>query len=397
MLGLGFHYIKNLGAQMCAFLILLKKDFFMITPKYKIPITKPDLGEEEILAVTNVIRSGWIMQGNCVNEFERAFAEYVGAKAAIAVSSGTAALHLALLAAGVGQGKSVICPSYSFIATANVIRLCGAEPIFVDIDPDTYNIDPKLLANVCQPNTCAILAVHQVGLPANLEEINLFASKNNLIVVEDAACAIGSEYNQEKIGKPHSLAAGFSFHPRKLLTTGDGGLVTTNDLDFASQVRRLRQHGVDNPKEGYQIVGFNYRLTDLQAAIGLEQIKKLPNFLSHRRNQAARYNQAFSSHQLLSPPKEFPNMLSNFQSYQLRLLPNDIITRDDLLKGLIEAGISAQGGIQPIHKQPVYKEFNQLSLVETEKAAQQVIMLPLYYSLSENEQDYIIETVLRFL
>ena len=364
----------------------------MATPKYKIPITKPDLGEDEVLAVTKVIRSGWIMQGNCVSEFEQAFAKYVGAKTAIAVSSGTAALHLALLAAGIGQGRSVICPSYSFIATANVIRLCGAEPIFVDIDPETYNIDPKLLANVCQPNTSAILTVHQVGLPADLEKIKLFASKNNLIVIEDAACAIGSEYYQEKIGKPHSLAACFSFHPRKLLTTGDGGMVTTNDLEFATQVRRLRQHGIDNPKDGYQIVGFNYRLTDLQAAIGLGQIKKLPQFLSHRQQQAARYNQAFSSHQLLSTPKEFPNMLSNFQSYQLRLLPNDNITRDDLLKGLIEARISAQPGIQPIHKQPVYQEFNQLSLIETEKAAQQVIILPLYYSLSEDEQDYIIET-----
>ncbi|MBI4852676.1 MAG: DegT/DnrJ/EryC1/StrS family aminotransferase [Acidobacteria bacterium] len=369
----------------------------MTIPKYKIPITKPDLGDDEIFAVSNVIRSGWIMQGNCVSEFERAFAEYVGAKTAIAVSSGTAALHLALLAAGVKQGKTVICPSYSFIATANVIRLCGAEPIFVDIDPETYNIEPKLLASVSQPNTCAILAVHQVGLPANIEEINLFAKEHNLVVIEDAACAIGSEYNQEKIGKPHSLAAGFSFHPRKLLTTGDGGIVTTNDLDFAKQVRCLRQHGIDNPKEGYQVVGFNYRLTDLQAAIGLEQIKKLPLFLSHRRSQAKRYNQAFSRCPLLGIPKEFPNMLSNFQSYQMRLLPNDKITRDELLKGLIEAGIFAQAGIQPIHKQVIYKEFNQLSLIETEKAAQQVVMLPLYYSLSESEQNYIIETTLNLI
>jgi dTDP-4-amino-4,6-dideoxygalactose transaminase len=369
----------------------------MKTPKYKIPITKPDLGEEEVLAVTNVIRSGWIMQGNCVSEFERAFAEYVGAKTAIAVSSGTAALHLALLAAGVERGKSVICPSYSFVATANVIRLCGAEPIFVDIDPNTYNIDPKLLSSVCKENTCAILAVHQVGLPANLEEISLFAKENNLVVVEDAACAIGSEYNQEKIGKPHSLAAGFSFHPRKLLTTGDGGIVTTNDLEFASQVRRLRQHGVDNPKDGYQIVGFNYRLTDLQASIGLEQIKKLPQTLLHRRQQAKRYNEAFLPHPSLSIPKEFPNMLSNFQSYQLRILPSEKISRDEILKGLVDAGISAQTGIQPIHKLPVYKEFNELSLVETEKAAKEVIMLPLYHSLSEPEQDYIIETMFEIL
>lgn len=369
----------------------------MTTAKYQIPITKPDLGEDEIKAVSDVIRSGWIMQGNSVAEFEKAFADFVGAKIAIALSSGTAALHLALLACGVGPGKSVLCPSYSFIATANVIRLCGAEPIFVDIDPETYNIDPKLLTKACKPNTYAILAVHQVGLPANLDEIKEFASKNNLVLIEDAACAIGSEYQGEIIGKPHSLAACFSFHPRKLLTTGDGGMLTTSDVEFANQVRRLRQHGTNSASEGFCEVGFNYRLTDLQAAIGIEQLKKIPQFLVTRRQQAAYYNKAFSNHPLLSPPKEHIGMVSNFQSYQLRISPEAPISRDNILSKLVEAGISAQPGIKPIHHQPVYRDYAKLSLPETEKAAQEVIMLPLYHSLTQEEQNYIIDIVLSSL
>jgi dTDP-4-amino-4,6-dideoxygalactose transaminase len=365
-----------------------------MTNTTQIPIAKPDLGEDEIKAVSDVIRSGWIMQGNSVAEFEKAFANYVGAKAAIAVSSGTAALHLALLASGVCPGKSVICPSYSFIATANVIRLCGAEPIFVDIDPETYNVDPKLLADACKSNTCAILIVHQVGLPADLDEIKSFAQEKNLILIEDAACAIGSEYKKEIIGKPHSLAACFSFHPRKILTTGDGGIVTTSNLEFANRVRRLRQHGISNASEGFCEVGYNYRLTDLQAAIGIEQLKKVPQFLATRRQQAEYYNKAFSNNIWISPPKEMLDRLSNFQSYQLRISPNAPTTRDALLKHLIEAGISAQPGIQPIHRQPVYKDYASLSLPETEKAAQEVIMLPLYHSLTKTEQDYIINILL---
>jgi perosamine synthetase len=364
----------------------------MIKPDHQIPIAKPELGEAEISAVTEVIRSGWIMQGERIAQFEQAFAEYVGAPAAIAVSSGTSALHLALYTANIRPGTSVICPSYSFIATANVIRHCGAEPIFIDIDPLTYNLDPTLLAQVCRADTVAILAVHQVGLPAALTEIKDFAVSRNLLVIEDAACAIGSEYHHQIIGRPDSLAACFSFHPRKIMTTGDGGMVTCADTEFAARARLLRQHGISNGE--YQEVGFNYRLTDMQAALGIEQLKRLPTLLIHRREQAQRYTAAFQDHQWLSPPFEGEGLRSNFQSYQLRLSSDAPITRDHVLQELRARGITAQPGIVPIHQTKPYRDMVTAPLPETERAAREVIMLPLYHSLTTTEQDYIINSVL---
>ncbi|MEW6736545.1 MAG: DegT/DnrJ/EryC1/StrS family aminotransferase [Acidobacteriota bacterium] len=365
--------------------------------KQTIPIAKPELDETEIAAVSEVIRSGWIIQGTRVLEFERAFAEYVGAPEAIAVSSGTAALHLALYAANCGPGDSVICPSYSFIASANVIRYCGAEPIFVDIDRQTCNINPALLAEVCQSNTKAILAVHQVGLPAPLDEIIAFAKRHNLIVIEDAACAIGSQYRGQRIGKPHTLAACFSFHPRKIITTGDGGMITTADHKLAERMRCLRQHGVGKAGEGYLEVGFNYRLTDMQAALGVEQLKKLPIMLAHRREQAARYTAAFQGRRGLAVPVESPQTVSNFQSYQLRIEPTAPITRDQLLQELIARGINAQPGITPIHLESIYADIAKAPLPETVQAAREIIMLPIYHSLTYQQQDFIIDSILELL
>jgi perosamine synthetase len=360
----------------------------------QIPIAKPELDEEEVKAATEVIKSGWIIQGARVAEFEKAFADFVGASEAIAVSSGTAALHIALLAAGCEPGTTVICPSYSFIATANVIRHCGAEPIFVDIDPKTYNMNPDLLEEAVRPNTRAILAVHQVGFPADLEKILAFAEKRDLKVIEDAACAIGSEYRGVRIGRPHALAACFSFHPRKIITTGDGGMVTTSSKELADRARRLRQHGIGAGEEKYSVVGYNYRLTDLQAALGVEQMKKLPRLLERRREQAARYTSAFSAGRWLLPQLEEPETKSNYQSYQLRLSPEAPVTRNRLLEELKTRGITAQPGIRPIHLEPIYKNVPHGPLDETERAAREVVMLPLYNSLSDEEQDFIIRSVL---
>jgi perosamine synthetase len=369
----------------------------MTKPRYQIPIAKPELGDAEVAAVSEVIRSGWIMQGARVAEFERAFAEFVGAPEAIAVSSGTAALHLALLVAGVKAGRSVICPSYSFIASANVIRYCGGEPIFIDIDAQTYNLDVNLLEAACRPDTIAILAVHQVGMPAALNEIRAFATARNLIVIEDAACAPGSQYHGQQIGLPHSLAACFSFHPRKILTTGDGGMLTTADREFAAHARRLRQHGAGAPGEGYREIGFNYRLTDMQAALGIEQLKKMPALLAARRRMAAHYTAAFQHHRWLTLPIEPSNMLSNYQSYQLRIAPEAPIGRDQLLRELAARGIAAQPGIAPIHLEPIYRATPAMPLPQTERAAREVVMLPIYHSLSEAEQDYIIESLLELI
>jgi perosamine synthetase len=362
--------------------------------QYKIPIAKPDLAEDEVKAVTEVIRSGWIIQGEKVEEFERKIADFIGSNEAIAVSSGTAALHIALIIAGCGKDDSVLCPSYSFIATANVIRYCGSEPIFIDIDPDTYNMNYKLLDKSLKPNTKAILAVHQVGFPAELDEIIEFANKKGLIVIEDAACAIGSEYKGVRIGRPHSLAACLSFHPRKIVTTGDGGLITTQSKEFAERARRLRQHGIKPGEEQYTELGYNYRLTDLQAALGIEQIKKLPMFLKRRKEQAERYTEAFKNCGWMRPQYEQINTSSNHQSYQLRIKSDAPISRDELLKKLKLKGITAQPGIKPIHLEPIYYKSTRKELPETERAAKEVIMLPIYHSLSKEEQDYIIKTVL---
>ncbi len=244
-----------------------------------IPVARPSFGSDEEAAVVEALRSGWVTQGPRVAEFERQFAEYVGTPHAVAVSSCTTALHLALLVAGVKPGDEVLCPSLSFIATANSIVYAGAIPVFVDIDESTYNVDPKCIKDAITPRTKAILVVHQIGLPAALDEICAIAHEHGLLVIEDAACAIGSEYQGHRIGAPYSSMACFSFHPRKVLTTGEGGMITTTDEKVADRLRRLRQHAMgisDVARHGsskvlietYEEVGFNYRMPDLQAAVG---------------------------------------------------------------------------------------------------------------------------------
>src|SRR5579884_1159252 len=209
-----------------------------------IPVARPSMGSAEEAAVLAVLRSGWISQGPKVAEFEREFAAYVGAPYAVALSSCTTALHLAMVVAGVGKGDEVLCPSLSFIATANAIRYVGATPVFVDIDPMTYNMDPAKIEAAITPKTTAILLVHQIGLPADIAAISAIAKRHGLVVIEDAACAIGSEYDGKRIGAPHTLMACFSFHPRKILTTGEGGMITTADPKIADRLRKMRQHAM---------------------------------------------------------------------------------------------------------------------------------------------------------
>ena len=254
---------------------------------------------DEEKAVLEVLRSGWVSQGPRVAEFERQFARYVGAPYAVAVSSCTAALHLALLVSGVRPGDEVLCPSLSFIATANAIVHTGALPVFVDIDQTTYNIDPNCIENAITPRTRAILAVHQIGLPAPLAEISEIAARHGLLVIEDAACAIGAEYKGCRVGLPHTSMACFSFHPRKILTTGEGGMITTADEELANRLRRLRQHAMtvsdlarhSSEKvltESYEEVGYNYRMTDLQAAVGMVQLRRLDEMIA-RSDGPSRY------------------------------------------------------------------------------------------------------------
>ncbi len=384
------------------------------TPEAKIrtiPVARPFLGPEEEAAVAEVLRSGWITQGPRVADFELRFAEYVGAEHAVAVSSCTTALHLALLASGVKPGDEVICPSLSFIATANCIVHAGGRPNFVDIEPDTYNLDPKQIAAAITPRTRAILVVHQVGLPAALDPILAIAARHGLPVVEDAACAVGSEYFERRIGTPHGTFACFSFHPRKILTTGEGGMITTRDADVAARLRRLRQHAMSMSDvarhsaarvgfESYDEVGYNYRMTDLQAAVGLVQLRRLGGFLARRRVLAERYSQRLSKLEWLAPPVEPDGHKHNFQSYVVRLKTGAPIGRDVLMQGLLERGIATRRGIMAIHRERPYRDAPLVHgtrweerLPETAAAADEALILPLFHQMTEEEQDYVIDSI----
>src|SRR5215472_4284551 len=299
-----------------------------------VPVARPNLGPEEVSAAERAILSGWVTQGPEVAAFEREFADFVGAPHACAVSSGTTALHLALLAVGVRPGDEVITVSHSYIATANSIRYCGARPVFVDVDPVTFNIDLRKIEDAISQRTRAILCVHQMGMPCDLKSVLQIARMHRIAVVEDAACAIGSEIlcdgRWEKIGRPHGDVACFSFHPRKLLTTGDGGMLTTSDATLDRKFRLWRQHGMSVPDtvrhtsavvvfESYPELGFNYRLTDIQAAVGREQLKRIPEAVTHRRRMVATYNQLLTRVPGLATPKEPEWARSNWQSYCVRL------------------------------------------------------------------------------
>jgi len=373
--------------------------------KRAIPVARPFIGKEEEEAVLAVLRSGWLSQGKRVEEFERRFAEYVGANHAVALSSCTTALHLAMVAAGVGPGDEVLCPSLSFIATANCIRYVGATPVFVDIDRKTYNLDPDRIEQAITPRTKAILVVHQIGMPAPLDEIAEIAKRRNLILLEDAACAIGSEYQGRLIGGQRSFLACFSFHPRKILTTGEGGMITTADAGVAARLRKLRQHAMsvsDVARHGskevvietYDEVGYNYRMTDLQAAVGLVQLGRMGEFLERRRRLAARYTEKLSEFPWILPPFQPAYARSNFQSYMVRLTPDAPLRRDDLMQAMLERGISTRRGIMASHREAPYRAGNRDSrLPETQAATDECLILPLFHQMTEDDQDFVIDSL----
>lgn len=367
-----------------------------------IPFARPEFDDAEALSVAAVLRTGWASQGPAVARFEQLFAERVGARYGIAVSSCTTALHLALLLAGVEPGDEVICPSYSFIATANAALYAGATPIFGDIDEATWNLDPRDALARVTPRTKVVMPVHQVGLAADLDAFAPLPASVSL--VEDAACAIGSTYRGKSIGS-HGHITCFSFHPRKTLSTGEGGMITTDDLDLAERARRLRSHGASVSAderhrskgmvfEEYAELGYNYRLSDILAAVGLAQLPKIDGFLARRRAIADRYDAAFARLPELQVPARPSYAGHAFQSYGIRLTTACGRDRDEVLRLLIERGISCRRGIPPIHLEPLYrKRFGAQSLPVTERVAARSIFLPMYASLSISDQDRVIETV----
>lgn len=370
-----------------------------------IPVARPLLGESEAEAARRVILSGWVTQGPEVAAFEREFAEAVGAPHACAASSCTTALHLALAACGVSSGDEVITVSHSFIATANAIRYCGATPVFVDIQPETFNLDPSRIEAAIGPRTKAILAVHQLGMPCDLAAIVEIGSRRSIPVIEDAACAVGSEirWNDrwERIGRPHGLVACFSFHPRKLLSTGDGGMLTTADADLDRKFRLLRQHGMsvsDTVRhssatvihEEYPVLGYNYRMTDIQAAIGREQLKRLATIVSRRRALAERYQQRLANVPGLIVPTEPAWARTNWQSYAVRVPAG---RQRQIMQRLLDAGISTRRGVMNAHREASYPPGAWRaagSLHQSEAAQDTAIVLPLFHQLTESDQDRVI-------
>jgi dTDP-4-amino-4,6-dideoxygalactose transaminase len=373
-----------------------------------IPVSRPWFGAEEESAVVATLRSRWVAEGPRVAEFERAFAAYLGQAQAIAVSSGTTGLHLALQALGLGPGDEVIVPSLSFIATANSVVHAGATPVFADVDLATYNLSVASAEAALSSRTRAILLVHQAGLPADLDAFRALAARAGVTLVEDAACAIGSRLRGRLIGGDSAIAV-FSFHPRKLLTTGEGGMIVTSDATLAARLRSLRNHGVSMSAydrhaagaaviESYGTIGYNFRMTDLQGAVGLVQLGRIEDFVTRRIELGERYTRALTGHPGIAVPSVAPDVRFNYQTYQVRLTEKSRIARDALMRAFLEEGISTRRGIMASHREPSYRERPlRVPLPATETADRDAIVLPLYHDLEPHDQDRVIKTALELV
>jgi dTDP-4-amino-4,6-dideoxygalactose transaminase len=370
----------------------------------RINVMLPYLGEEEIAAVTEVIESGWVAQGPRVAAFEAAFAKSQQAEFAVATSSCTTALHLALIVAGVGQGADVVLPSFSFIATANAPTYIGTRPVFADVDSDTGNLTAESILDVLTPATTAVIVVDQGGVPIDLKSIRAVCDPRGITVIEDAACAAGSTYQERPVGATAEITA-WSFHPRKIITTGEGGMITTMRHDWADRAHRLREHAMSvsaadrhgkvlAAAESYTEVGYNYRMTDLQAAIGLVQLSKLPEVVHRRRQLAEAYTKQIDDISDLRAVTDPPWGRSNFQSFWIEVEPNFPISREELLTRLAGADISARRGIMAAHRQPPYSSAVQAGqLPVTERLTDNTIILPLFHQMSESEQARVIDVL----
>ena len=356
----------------------------------KINIAKPIIEDDEINAVIEVMKSGMIAQGPKVKEFEEEFAKYVNTDYAITTNSGTSALHVAVLSAGIKEGDEVITSPFTFIASGNSILFTGAKPVFADIDPETYTLDPNKIEEAITDKTKAILPVHLYGQSADMDPIIELAEKYDLKVIEDAAQAHGAEYKNKKVGSIGDAGC-FSFYPTKNMTTSEGGIITTNDKEIAEKAKLYRDHG-SYMKYKHSLLGYNFRMTDIAAAIGLQQLKKLDKFNEIRNKNAEYLTQALKDVNNLETPKVRENSKHVFHQYTIKVEPNK---RDKWVEYLTENNIGT--GIHypiPLYKQPLYEElgYNEKEL-ETEKVASSVISIPIHPSLTKEELDRLIEVI----
>ena len=366
-----------------------------------ISINAPQIGEEEVEAVVNVLKRGMLTHslgaGPVVTKFEKEFAEFANAKHAIAVNTGTAALHAAVLAANVKPDEEVILPSFTFVATAEAVVMAGAKPVFVDINPETYTVLPRKIEEAITRKTKAIVPVDLYGLPADVRPIKEIAEKHGLAVIEDAAQAHGATYRDKPAGF-FADAACWSFYASKNMTTGEGGIVTTSNDEMADKMRLIRSHG-EKAKYVSLMLGYNYRMTEIQAAIGCVQLRRLPTFLSKRRRNARRLTEILERTEKLQLPREPKNFGHSWYLYTVRLKDATETERNGIVEELKKKGVGAEVYyVNPVHLMPYYRSsFGKFRLPETEKAAKQVISLPVHPAVKEEQIDYIGETLLHIL
>ena len=364
-----------------------------------IAFSRPCFGEAEAEAAAAVVRSGWVVGGPRLAEFERRFAGLCGAEHAVGVSSWTTGAFLVLHAWGIGPGDEVILPSLTFIASVNVIRHVGATPVFAEIDPATYNIDPADVAHRITGRTRVIMPVDQLGLPCDIDAIGSLARRHGLRVLDDAACAFGSRNTGRPVGALAEFTV-FSLHARKVVTTAEGGMIATDDDVLADRLRRLRhqgmslsdyaRHGVSPTQfETYPEIGYNHRITDIQAAIGLAQLDRLDDFLERRRAVAARYSAYLAGHPLLIAPHVPAGLLPNWQSYQVRLRPHSGWSRNEVMDRLFELGVPTRRGVMAAHLEPPYRH-DAPSLPRTESTAASTLQLPMHPGLTPEQQDRVL-------
>lgn len=370
----------------------------------RIPVMVPYLGEEEAQAAAEAVRSGWVAQGPRVAEFERAFAARIGVAHGVALSSCTTALHMALMACGIGPGDEVVLPSFSFIATANAVRYVGATPVFADVDEATGNLTPETIAEVLRPAARAVLLVHQGGVPADVRAVTEAVRPYGVMVIEDAACAAGSTAYGAPVGAD-ALIAAWSFHPRKLLTTGEGGMLTLDRSHWAARLRRLREHGMDVSAadrhasvgpvfEHYLETGYNYRMTDIQAAVGLVQLGRLDAMVQRRREHAAHYHELLDGVPGVRPVRDPAYGQGNYQSFWVLLDPEFPGGRDGALARLAEAGISARRGIMAAHLEPAYRDTAHVPLPVTERLTNDSLILPLFHTMDAAARERVVDALL---